>query len=975
MIANDFGPDRASGPGQVVDLPRAAALLLRAQGRAPRLGAEAVALRLDGRLDAQRLAHALRRLVARHDALRTRIDNADARQLQFEADIELPLQTWDYSISDDGSQGPNSAPGVTVDLEAEVEAFAALPFDITTGPLWRAGLICLSAYEHLLMVAALPAVCDAWSLGLLLEQLPAAYAANESEWASAPAAPCFADYLAHLAVPATRQRQDQALAHWERTHDATWPELALPALPGAPAQGFATQRLNVGPDLLAAVQRTCARLGVGLHAALSALWATWGARLGGCNHAVIAVSIADQAHDERDALVGGCAHDVLISLPLAQATTISQLVRAMQGALLDADEHRLGVVELLAEKLAGPQVIGAPLRLPRLRLDPVWDDAVTRWPGLQVRASRARAMPAFALDLRIQAAASGLELHCTHDTTALDAQTAQRGLRLFVQWLQRFVDDAEQSAATLPMLEADELQRVLFGWNDTRRNYDLDVCMQTLFERQVQRTPDHSALEFEGAVVSYRELNARANRLAHHLRTLGVAPDILVGVCMERCAELVVAILAVHKAGGAYVPIDPEYPADRLAFMIEDAQAQVVLTTTNLRQHLLDAAGETAVNLLCLDETRNAWAVQPDSNPELTTHAEHLAYVIYTSGSTGRPKGAELPHRGLCNHVIWLVEQLRVTASDRLLQKTTISFDASVWEFFTPLLAGGTLVLAKPGGHRDPAYLVQVTRDCGITILQMVPSAMRTLLAQPQIAECKSLRYVVCGGEALDRAMARQFLSLLPNAVLGNYYGPSEASDDATCLELTEPPAGDGFVPIGRPIGNARCYVLDANLQPVPVGVAGELFVAGAGVGGAVVVRNLGAAVDRGVVHPAALAPTGVDAEVDVVPHGLLFHEGQHVRQHAEVVFVDFAAEDVVVRQVRRRLAVGVHVVGEPDAEVVQVGGALRPPGRFAGHLNGRQQQADQHADDGDDHQQLDEGEAPRYPLSHRPDSPARSLQ
>ncbi len=831
MIASKLARGSADLPERELQLPRAAQALLSAQGRTPSLGAEAVVLRLDGPLDMQRLSQALRRLVARHDALGARIDGDDARQLRFEVDIEPPLRTWDLPARDVGGLNPNESRAGGYDIDAEVEAFAALPFDITAGSLWRVGLIRVAAYDHVLIVAALPAMCDAWSLGLLVEQLPIAYSATNGEWASATAAPSFADYLEQVADPATSDLQTQALAHWERTHDATWPELALPALPGAPAQGFATQRLDVGAELMAAAQRTCARLGVGLHAALSALWAAWGARLGGINRAVIAVSIADQAHDECDELVGGCTHDVLISLPLSQVTTLSQLVRAMQAALLDADEYRFGDVELLAEKLAGPHVIGAPLRLPRLRVDPAWDDAVTRWPGLKVAASRMRAQPAFALDLRVQAGAGGLELHCTHDTSAIDVPTAQRGLRLFTQWLQQFVDDAEQPAARLPMLQADELQRVLFDWNDTRRQYDLDVCMQTLFERQVLRTPEHSAIEFEGTVLTYSELNARANRLAHHMRTIGVAPDVLVGVCMERCAELVVAILAVHKAGGAYVPIDPEYPPDRFAFMLEDSQAQVVLTTANLRSRLHDAAGKTAVTLLCLDAAPSPWQSQSDRNPELTTHAEHLAYVIYTSGSTGRPKGAELPHRGLCNHIIWLVEQLRVTAADRLLQKTTISFDASVWEFFTPLLAGGTLVIAKPGGHRDPAYLAQTVRDAGITILQMVPSALRTLLSQPHLPECRSLRYVVCGGEALDRAMARQFLTLLPHTVLGNYYGPSEASDDATCLELTQPPAGDGFVPIGRPIGNARCYVLDANLQPVPVGVAGELFVAGAGVG------------------------------------------------------------------------------------------------------------------------------------------------
>ncbi|HEY0602079.1 MAG TPA: amino acid adenylation domain-containing protein, partial [Herpetosiphonaceae bacterium] len=317
------------------------------------------------------------------------------------------------------------------------------------------------------------------------------------------------------------------------------------------------------------------------------------------------------------------------------------------------------------------------------------------------------------------------------------------------------------------------------------------------------------------------ELNARANQLAHHLRSLDVGAETRVAVSMERSLELVIALVGVLKAGGAYVPVDPGYPADRIQFMLDDAAAPVLLT----QQHLESLLPPHSAHVLRLDADWSTIAQQPTSNPALITDATNLAYMIYTSGSTGQPKGAMNTHVAIVNRLLWMQEAFGLTASDRVLQKTPFSFDVSVWEFFWPLLIGATLVVAKPGGHQDSAYLVDLIAREQITTLHFVPSMLQVFLDEPQLDRCQSLWRVICSGEALPLALQERFFARL-QAELHNLYGPTEAAVDVTwwpCL----PDAALHTVPIGRPIANTQIYILDQHLRPVPVGVPGELHIGG----------------------------------------------------------------------------------------------------------------------------------------------------
>ncbi|HLL46748.1 MAG TPA: amino acid adenylation domain-containing protein, partial [Longimicrobiaceae bacterium] len=393
--------------------------------------------------------------------------------------------------------------------------------------------------------------------------------------------------------------------------------------------------------------------------------------------------------------------------------------------------------------------------------------------------------------------------------------------------LERLVEALETAPAAavrgLDVLPGAERRQVLEAWNATEAEYPRESCIHELFEAQAARTPDAAAVVFEGGALTYGELNARANRLAHHLRGLGVGPEARVAICVERGPEMVAGLLAVLKAGGAYVPLDPAYPADRLRHMLEDSAPAVLLTQGALAGRL----GAAELTVLDLQAGEPAWASRSETNPERAgLTPDHLAYVIYTSGSTGRPKGVMNQHRGVVNRLVWMQRAYELSPHEAVLQKTPFSFDVSVWEFFWPLLAGARLVVARPQGHTDPGYLVRTIRREGITTVHFVPSMLQVFLEHPEAGTCSGLARVVCSGEALPAPLVRRFHDRLPASALYNLYGPTEAAVDVTAWSC-EPGTARAGVPIGRPVANTRIYLLDALGEPVPAGVAGELHVGG----------------------------------------------------------------------------------------------------------------------------------------------------
>lgn len=365
--------------------------------------------------------------------------------------------------------------------------------------------------------------------------------------------------------------------------------------------------------------------------------------------------------------------------------------------------------------------------------------------------------------------------------------------------------------------------KLLQEWNATDRPYPKDVCLHELFEAQVEKTPESPAVVFGGVTLTYRELNRRANFLALHLQGRGVGPDTLVGLFLDRSIEMVVGIYAILKAGGAYVPLDPEYPPSAIEFMLKDTGIPIILTREHLEKLL---PSESRSKTVCLDSILSATANGLDVNPACQATGSNLAYVIYTSGSTGQPKGVMNEHRGIVNRLLWMQDEYRLCASDCVIQKTPYTFDVSVWEFFWPLICGARLVVARPGGHRDAAYLIDTIIGERVTTIHFVPSMLRIFLGNGNASDCRGLKRVFCSGEALPCDLQAKFFGTMESAELHNLYGPTEAAVDVTFWRCRRD-SGSRVVPIGRPVANTRVYILDERMQPLPPNVPGELHIGG----------------------------------------------------------------------------------------------------------------------------------------------------
>ncbi|NMX46080.1 amino acid adenylation domain-containing protein [Pseudomonas sp. WS 5407] len=442
-------------------------------------------------------------------------------------------------------------------------------------------------------------------------------------------------------------------------------------------------------------------------------------------------------------------------------------------------------------------------------------DAQLAWEGMQTLVNDGRTN--YPLTLNVDDLGDGYAF------TALAQMDAQRVCGYMHNTLSGLVEALEQAPHQalnrLPVLGLQERQQLLVQFNATEVNYNLDQTLHGLFEAQVVRTPQAVAVKAGEHTLSYQQLNERANRLAHHLRDSGVRPDARVGICVERGLDMVVGLFAILKAGGAYVPLDPAYPPERIAYMLHDSALVVVLAQSATRSLL----GDVAV----VDLDHSTWQHQPAINPQVPDLiAQHAAYVIYTSGSTGQPKGVINEHAGVVNRLLWMQDAYSLKAHDAVLQKTPFSFDVSVWEFFWPLFTGARLVMARPEGHKDPAYLCEVIAAEQITTLHFVPSMLDVFLAHGDVSQAAGLVRVMCSGEALPGSLVRRFKQQLPGIGLYNLYGPTEAAVDVTAWNCARPEVPDN-TPIGKPIANTRLYVLDGQLQPVPLGVVGELFIAG----------------------------------------------------------------------------------------------------------------------------------------------------
>jgi amino acid adenylation domain-containing protein len=824
-------------------------LMQEATGRA-NYRAECV-LRFEGALRVDALEAAIRSVIARHEILRTTFRHLPGLTSPVQViseDYRAELVARDLSALAAAAQQTELAA-----LLAE----AARAFDLTRTPLRRVTLARLAPRSHALLLSLPALYADRTGLENLAREIARAYdaATRDAEVVDEPLQ--YADLAEWQNDLLEAEETEEGRRFWQQQGFSAAGLLKLPSEQetGASAPSFVPQKLTARLDAetTARLRELAADVGTSAQTLLLACWQVLLWRLTGQADIVTGVAYDCRTHEGVSDALGLFARLLPIGARLEHDLTLAELAARTATAEREAakwQDYFAWPSPALGEtgtSAVGPDFFSFCFEwcadAPRLAAG-----GVNLWPAsVEVCTERFKVKllcrqidgavdgdeisagklieGALSTD---EATSSALVIELHFDASYYEATESERLLARYLHLLQSAVGGAGVVLAALEILPACERQQVLYDFNATRVEFGRATTVPGLFEGQAARTPAAVAVVAEDGALTYAELNARADRLARHLRRLGVGPDVLVGVLLERSLELLVGLLGVLKAGGAYVPLDPQYPAERLAFMLADAGAPVLVTT----RALLSRRPPSSATVVCLDETAE-WAADVTGlsaeNPTGGAQPDNLAYVIYTSGSTGVPKGVTVTHAAICNRLLWMHHAYPLTPSDRVLQKTAVSFDASIWELFVPLLCGAQVVLARAGGQHDAAYLCQAVQVYGVTTLQLVPTMLAVVLAEAGFAQCRSLRRVWCGGEVVTPELVRRFFanSPHPDIELHNLYGPTETAIDATHWLCARADSASARVPIGRPLANLHAYVLDARMQPVPIGVAGELYVGG----------------------------------------------------------------------------------------------------------------------------------------------------
>jgi amino acid adenylation domain-containing protein len=783
-------------------------------------------------LDVPALQRAFQKLVDRHPSLRA----------TFSMEQDEPVQrVLDYA--EVSFQEIDASEWSEAELRSRVVEETHRRFDLEHGPILRAQVFARSKNDHILLLVLHHIVADLWSLTVLTNELGILYSAEVSGTpAHLPSNPIeYTDYALRRNEMLMGQEGERLWSYWREQLSGELPVLEIPTdHPRPPVQTYrgASQAFKLSEELTRSLKDLSVAHGTTLYVTLLAAFQTLLFRCTGQQDILVGTPTSGRNQNGLAGVIGYFVNPVVLRARPSSTISFTSFLEETKQSVLSALAHQDFPFPLLVERL---QPERESSRSPLFQVMFTWHKAQLLdqegLAGFALGESGARIKVAalelesmaldqkvsqFDLTLSIVDREDTLSGSLQYNTDLFEPRTIAQMVEHLKTLLQGIVVQPQQRLSEMPLLTGPERQQVLYDWNQTAIAYPKDLCLQDLFETQAALTPSATALTFDRERMSYAELNARANRLAHYLRVRGVGAESRVGILMERSVELVVSLLAVLKAGAAYVPLDPDYPEERLRFMLADSEGQLVLTNSWLTTRW--PIGDTT-EVINLDTQGEMIAVQSDEDLGTTCAVSNLAYVIYTSGSTGVPKGVMITHAAICNHMRWMAERFPLSASDRVLQKTPISFDASVWEFYAPLLAGARLVIADPDGHRNPAYLVEVMAREGVTVAQMVPSLWRAIAEEPGLSSCRDLRLAFSGGEALAAGLAER-LSEATGAEVYNLYGPTEVTIDATCGEWA---GGDGeSVPIGRPVSNTQAYVLDSNMSVAPVGLAGELYLGGA---------------------------------------------------------------------------------------------------------------------------------------------------
>jgi amino acid adenylation domain-containing protein len=767
-------------------------------------------LLLRGSLSIESMESALRQVLNRHDGLRVKFDSrGDCQKMAAISHIDLRLL--------DISQLTPHAKAVTI--KGVLEAETTQPFDLASGPLLRATLVREQRDLHRLIVTVHHIVCDGWSSSILFSDLAHLYAADRYGLkAQLPPAASYQDYVvAEIATAGGADRRAHE-DYWVEQYADSVPVLELPLdapRPVIKTYNGSREKLCLDKTLYDGLKKLGAKHGCTLFVTLLAGFEALLFRLSDKEDFVIGVPMAGQTELENSQLIGHCVNMIPLRAKIDCMAAFSDHLKAVRRTFMDAQAHQHVTFGSLLRRLNIPRDasrtplvnitfnidrIGAPFDFGEIALESI--ESAKRF---------------LTFDLSVNVLDNGRELvvECEYNTDLFKAATICRWLGHYKVLLEAAALNPEVDITELPLLSEADRHQLLVEWNDTGRAYPVNKCIHQLFEAQVELTPDALALVFNDQQLTYRELNGRANQLANYLKRLRVGRDVPVGICMERSVEMVVAILAVLKAGAAYVPLDPKYPMERLEFMLTDTGAPVLLTNMHSSASLPGFVGK----IVSVDNSWDQFASEINRNVNSDVIANDLAYVIYTSGSTGKPKGVMIEHRNAVAFLTWAHATFTKAELAVVLASTSVCFDLSIFEVFAPLTSGGCVLLVENAlalGERD--FLIKPT------LINTVPSVIAEVLRQKKMPD--SIIVANLAGEPLKTSLVDEIYQQTAVRQVYDLYGPSETTTYSTVMRRTL----DGIQSIGRPIANTEIYILDRRLNPVPVGVTGELYIGGAGV-------------------------------------------------------------------------------------------------------------------------------------------------
>ncbi len=794
--------------------------------------------RLRGPLDVEALEHALTTIVARHEVLRSTFDSVDGELQQIVGEPRpLTLQLFDLRNKAEATREERAV--------ALVRELSRRPFDLTKDSQLRSTLIRLADDDSVLLLESHHVASDAWSRNILLRELAALYesfAAGRTPDIG-PVALQYGDFAIWQRTMLSGDKLETLLDYWRTQLRDAPTVIELPTdRPRAATPSFdGDARWRMLPLPLLEKLRTLSRANeTTLFMTLLAAFDILLARYSGQDDIVVGSPIAGRAHEGTEGIIGYFANTLVLRVRTGGDPTFVELLRRVRETTLGAFEHQDVPYEKLTLELQRERSTAAASLFQVMF---TLQDAELRsmqLPGLAVEPfGSSRGATKFDLSLFMHEQPGGLRAAIEFRTDLYDGATIERMLAQLEVLLENVVADPHAPISSLSLLPAEE-RTTLEQWSTGPIEGVPAATLHEFIAQQASRTPDAVAVESEGAtpdapfrMLTFRELEERATVVSRYLATKGVGPNVGVGICIDRSTELVVAILGVLKAGGYYLPLDPDYPSDRLAFMIEDAKVPVLLTMENVRGTLEDKffAALQSTTVVSLDSEWES-VIAPANGTPMAASPSDLAYVIYTSGSTGKPKGVMIPHRAVVNYCTWMKGECPLDTRDAVMQKAPASFDACIWEFFLPLVSGARLVMARPGGHRDPAYMLEALAKHDITYFQLVPSQLQMVLETPG-AELPNglprLRRLFLGGEALPSELLTRVSEACPTLPITNLYGPTECTVYSTHWSVGPGEWRGGFVPIGTPIFNTTINLIDASRQRVPVGVPGELCIGGLG--------------------------------------------------------------------------------------------------------------------------------------------------